>query len=417
MRRLIVGLAFAAMFAAPWGAAGAQQQVDLTQTVVMYPQKYTVSMPDGWTVQYRKAIGKTEVVSENTVIGLYTEEGVLSRVMEIDETTSTGDVLVELYDDFFDGGTITRDDVRPFDYGGKTGHIYLDVEGQIAGVMRLEDATFVLIRVDGAEAFTEVEMNTIMAIIGSATAGNNVSELRDPSMAFMGEPCFVSVPEGANVRLRVGPGYNRAAIDFLGPDTYKVYGQIRTDDGIVWYKLDPWQVVPEKDAQEVWVEARDVLRQGDCDLVASASAPPLIEFGSGPAPVPGIVIPPDAGVPPSENDVAPVDGTYTLSYGSLGSANCMGQGSTQMNFNREQLTTITGALFVRNNGAVFVYADILFVRGNDGDYVGAIYFSNGTVEFIRLTPVNPNYMRGYRTQNFGTGENACSVSVPVVLSR
>ncbi|MEM6530124.1 MAG: hypothetical protein AAF653_17620, partial [Chloroflexota bacterium] len=67
-------------------------QITLTQSVVMYPERYAVSMPDGWNVTYRKAFGKTELTNGEMIIGLYTEEGVLSRLMQIDETLTTSEL-------------------------------------------------------------------------------------------------------------------------------------------------------------------------------------------------------------------------------------------------------------------------------------------------------------------------------------
>ncbi|MEO1665785.1 MAG: hypothetical protein AAFU54_14210 [Chloroflexota bacterium] len=403
-------------------------RAELAQSVVMYPERYAVSMPTGWTVTYRKAFGKTELTGDDLNIGLYTEEGVLANLMAIDETLTTSELLLALYPNFVEID-IPETDLLPYNFGGKNATIYNKLDNRFVALMQLEDATFVFAdaaSVDG-EAFSQMQFNTVLAVLGSVTAGANVIELRDPNMAAAGEPCWISPPEdaGMNVFLRVGPGFSRPVITYLEQGDYHVHGRTRMRDGTVWFQLDPYAAAPTRDTIEVWVEAADVLKTGDCDLVADTTPPPVIVGGARPAPIPGangrIMLEELQGVPPPEDSLIPLNGTYTIIYGTQGAASCIDDINTQRSFEADRelygLESVTSALFVKRDGSAFVFAGIGFVRDDQGVYVGTMVFGNGMVEFFRVRPTGRGRLEGFRTQNIGGQSGRCSVSVPLVITQ
>ena len=363
------------------------------------------------------------------MIGLFTEEGVLANLMDIDETMTTSEILLTIYPNFVDI-EIPEGDLLPYNFNGNRATIYNKLDHRFVAMIQLEDATFVLADAmsNTGDAFTKTQFDTVLAVLGSVTAGANVIEMRDPNAAAVGEPCWVRPPEdaGMNVFLRVGPGFSRPVITFLDQGEYHVHGRTKMQDGTVWFQLDPFVAAPTRDANEIWVEAADVLKTGDCDLVADTTPPPVIAAsGSRPAPVPGIdgrlLLENLQGVVPPEGTLIPVNGTYTIIYGTDGAASCINDINTQRSFTADRelygLQSVSSALFVKRDGSAFVFAGIGFVLEEEGVYVGSLVFDNGMVEFFRVRPTLKNRLEGYRTQNIGTGAGMCSVSVPVIITQ
>lgn len=402
-------------------AGAAAQTIELRQTVLLVPDDYVISIPDGWQIGYKKAFGKTELSGGGYQIDVYTEEGVLSRLMAIDEYTTSKEILLNLYDDFVDNAEVNGNDVRPYNFNGKSASLYNRDDASFAAVMQLEDATFVFAYAQktSGEALSRDEFNDMRLILGSVTLRSVVMPERE-NFAIMGEPCIINPPEGVDVRLRVGPGIDRAAIAYLPPGNYNVQGQAEDRDGAAWFKLDRDQAAPNKSAKEIWVEAEDVEQTGDCDLVAYASPPLLI-------PIPrqdglldiGVQLDELHGMTPPAGAIVPTEGTYSLIYGKQGAASCLGGASESFTVRQRfgELESLNSALFVKKDGSAFIFSGIGFTLQPDGAYVGQIAFGRGTVEFLRLFPVNGGRLSGYRIQNFRLENTDCSISVEVVLTQ
>ena len=396
---------------------------DVMLLVALFPEKYVATIPENWSVTYRKAIGKTELLGDEMMLSLYTEEGVLARMMPIDETVTSAEILLELDDDFLNAEIPTQD-ILPYQFNDNRAVIYR-ADAQFVTVMQLQDGTYVYGVADvlTGDPFTDEQFSTVLSIFNSVEIGEAFIPERDPSLVALGEPCWITAPEGVDVRLRVGPGFNRAAITFLPPvGEFKVLGRSEATDGSVWYQLDKQAVAPFKDTAETWVDAEDVEKRGDCDLVAESEAPPLNLLGSFDQAandrrdtLNSLV----GGVVPAEGEIVPVDrATYTLFHGDAGASSCLTGGSESFDYAQRwgNLQPITSSLFVRDDGSAFLFAGIGFLRQADGYYVGTLYFPDSPTEFIRVRPQQPGRLMGFRTQLVGSGDQQCSMSVPVTLA-
>ncbi len=395
---------------------------DVMLLVALFPEKYVATIPENWSVTYRKAIGKTELLGDEVMLSLYTEEGVLGRMMTIDDTVTTAEILLDLDDDFLNTEVPTQD-ILPYNFNDNQAVIYR-TDAQFVTVMQLQDGTYVYAVADvlTGEPFTDEQFNTVLTILNSVEIGEAFIPERDPSLVALGEPCWVSGPEGVDVRLRVGPGFNRAAITFLPTGEFKVLGRNEASDGSVWYQLDKQATAPFKDTAEVWVDAEDVEKRGDCDLVADSEAPPLNLLGSfddaanNRRDVLNSLV---GGVVPSEGTAVPIDGaTYTLFHGDAGASSCLQGNSESFDYAQRwgKLQPITSALFLKDDGSAFLFAGIGFLLQGDGHYVGALYFPDSPTEYIRVQPQQPGRLLGFRTRVVGSGDQQCSTSVAVTLT-
>lgn len=103
-------------------------------------------------------------------------------------------------------------------------------------------------------------------------------------------PCAIRT-DRADVRVRVGPGPDRAAFTFLpsGVDIL-VIGQAVGSDGALWWEVDRSQIPGGGAALSLWVAQSDVATVGDCSQVPQTDVPEVVipdEPGEPEEPPPG----------------------------------------------------------------------------------------------------------------------------------
>jgi hypothetical protein len=114
-----------------------------------------------------------------------------------------------------------------------------------------------------------------------------------PTATSIPQPCVVRTIR-ADVPVRVGPGFNRGARDFLRSNTdIPVIGKFTDPEGNLWWKIQPPGFIPAE-ADRYWVLSDDVDEFGDCAAVPDSAAsqivapqPPRPTAGPTPTRVPG----------------------------------------------------------------------------------------------------------------------------------
>jgi hypothetical protein len=121
-----------------------------------------------------------------------------------------------------------------------------------------------------------------------------------------GEPCTVQSSR-ADVRVRVGPGFNRGVRDYLPANRpFSVLGEATANDGSLWWRID----IPR--FPEAWVAQSDVQSSGNCAQVGQAEIPPIVAPLPPTAPPSG---PDDDGDDSGEIYISFVADRYTILYG------------------------------------------------------------------------------------------------------
>ncbi len=400
--RFLAGVLISLLLA---GGALAQEE----RTVSLIPDRFYITLPAGWSVEYDDELLDNFISGDDLDVTI--SPGLVQRFM-LPQDVLLEDFLLAVMADLYNR-EVTDDALREFEFGGKPGVVYLLDDEQLLAALTLPDDTLAfvdVVQMEG-EPLTGADFDRIQQVIGSiGVRGIGTSRVAGPS-----EPCYISTPTGEPVRLRVGPGFNRAALTYLPGGEYEVQGQFEDDADNVWFKLDKNAVAPERDAREIWVQRADIDERGDCDAVVDALAAPMIPI---PVVEDGVVTVRTNGIPPEEGDIVPSGGGYTLSYGTFGSSTCGEGGQRAFSTSEEQghLQAMSGPLVIYEEGASFTFEGIVFAREASGAYLGQVQFGDGTVEYFRLFPKSPFYLEGQRTQNVSTGGERCSVSVPITLA-
>jgi serine/threonine protein kinase len=91
----------------------------------------------------------------------------------------------------------------------------------------------------------------------------------DTMIAVTDAPCTVQALDDFEVFIRVGPGSNRATLNFL-PANMPVLAlaQAAAEDGSLWWQLDKSEVLPNATSPTIWVAQDEVVAEGNCDGVA-----------------------------------------------------------------------------------------------------------------------------------------------------
>lgn len=387
------------------GFASAQEE----QTVSLIPDRFYVTLPLGWEIEYDNQLLDNFLTDDD--LDVTVSPALVQRLM-LPPEQALDDFLLAVMTDLHD---IEADDteLRPFDFGGKPGEVYLVGEYSLMAAVEMPDDTLVFVDVVATEQtpLNGADFDVIQELIASmGVRGIGTSRAQQAA-----EPCYISAPAGEQVRLRVGPGFNRGALTYLPGGDYLVLGQAEDEDEQIWFKLNKDDVAPERSAREVWVQKIDVEQRGGCNAVADAFAAPLIPI---PVVENGVVTVRTNGIPPGEGDIVPVAGGYTLSYGTWGASSCMNgdQRAFAVGEEQGQLKPMSGPLQIWEDGASFTFEGIIFEREAVGSYLGQVQFGNGKVEYFRLFPRSGYYLEGQRTQNISAGGDRCSVSVPITLA-
>ncbi|MCC6614685.1 MAG: hypothetical protein IT320_14490 [Anaerolineae bacterium] len=186
--------------------------------------------------------------------------GVLMALMDID----TADDSAQVGD---------RQVIGQFNVEGGQFHLALLLE------LPSGDKTLAIASGPASDFLTNPE--TILAILQSAGAlvEANGDGAPGTTAAPSTQVCTVSTNFANSVRLRVGPGTNRAAIAYLAPGIdYDVLGSATAFDNSRWYRLEVSQVSPDlvNTVNEIWVAARDVTESDGCATVEQVPTPRII---------------------------------------------------------------------------------------------------------------------------------------------
>jgi hypothetical protein len=229
--------------------------------------------------------------------------------------------------------------------------------------------------------------------------------------------CTVSTRVADTVRVRVGPGENRASIIFLPSDEdFQVLGQASANDGSLWWKLDKEAVAPQKSANEVWVAQNDVRATGNCGAVVDVNAPPIIPISNVPPPS-GNSGGGNSGVPPASGSGLPTTGLYSGSIGD-GNASCADIPNVNFQPDNRQFTA-----FIQPSGSSFIYVDGggPLVRSSGNTFSGTITYvdpadNRAFSRTMTLTVVSSTQIVGTFTDTIEYDGRLCSATLPITMN-
>lgn len=90
----------------------------------------------------------------------------------------------------------------------------------------------------------------------------------DTVIAATEAPCTVQALNNFDVFIRVGPGTNRATLNFLPANVpVLVLSQSSASDGSLWWQIDKSEVLPDATAPSIWVAQDEVVAEGNCEAV------------------------------------------------------------------------------------------------------------------------------------------------------
>lgn len=241
----------------------------------------------------------------------------------------------------------------------------------------------------------------------------------DANTAISTEPvdCSVSTRVADTVRVRVGPGENRASIIFLPSDEdFQVLGQASANDGSLWWKLDKEAVAPQKSANEVWVAQNDVRATGNCGAVVDVNAPPIIPISNVP-PTTGNSGGGNTGVPPATGSGLPTTGLYSGSIGD-GNASCADIPNVNFQPDNRQFTA-----FIQPSGSSFIYVDGSgpLVRTSGNTFSGTITYIDPSdnrpfSRAMTLTVISSTQIVGTFTDTVEYDGRLCSATLPITMN-
>jgi hypothetical protein len=291
-----------------------------------------------------------------------------------------------------------------------------EIYDQISYLIEFEEDTYGLMTFWGYPNALELQEPQFLEILATFLPPGATASAEAASEAS-GAACFVSTESANTVQLRVGPGYNRASVLFLpAGEDFTVIGTNTTDEGDEWFQLNKDEVVPDSAANELWVLREDVEETGDCDIVGSASAPPIVPISAQPPPA-------NTG---GDTTTAPVDttglitptpGYWTWNIGATTDASCLG--TPNVSFPTSELgVPLSGTAYLTNqaNGN-FDFSGDLFIRtpGTNSFIAGVSYDSNLNSQAY-ITLVSPTSANGTLIVNFSFDGVACSGTLYVTQS-
>ncbi|MEZ4669554.1 MAG: hypothetical protein R3E39_16745 [Anaerolineae bacterium] len=264
------------------------------------------------------------------------------------------------------------------------------------------------------------EVDIVLAVAESFVSTGEAGTSSGGSSSSVAVHCTISTSYENTVRVRVGPGENRASLGFLPTDEdFEVLGQGKANDGTKWWKLDVDVVAPGKAANEAWVAQLDVKGDGNCEAVADVNAPPVIPISSGP--------PANTGggsssggnnnPPPPSGSGMPTTGIYA---GTIGDGNASCADIPNVNF---QPATRQFAAFFQGSGSSYIYVDdggpLVRTRGNT--FSGTISYIDPSdnrpfSRTITVTVLSPTQMTGSFTDTLEIEGHMCSATLPITLN-
>ncbi len=287
---------FAALFILSLSAGVFAQTADnapeLSQTVPLFTEAFTVSLPEDWEVEYDEEQEQTTVF--NDALQLVIWEDVVARLeLELDDATSESVLTAVVNDVLEPEEPATAEDMEtvelelpeadePFAFAQFTvadavlfavAPLAIPAADETDETTEAEEAPEAFVFVNAAviedEAFSDEQTALVGAILASIAPADDADLLA-------AEPCLVSAASN-QARLHVGPGTNRAVITFMPEGEFEPLALGEADDGSSWFQMDKEEVAPNTAALELWVASADVTTTGDCGDIADTAAPPVIE--------------------------------------------------------------------------------------------------------------------------------------------
>jgi hypothetical protein len=347
-----------ALLTLPLTGALAQDNQPLT-TAVDLSDGYVISVPDGWEAEQDSQTGGFMLSNTDITLFVLNPEQVNTLVESADAALDS--LLIDLYDELYDerpaleeieATEISEREAASLNYEAR------GVQG-IFYLIRLSDGRPGMVDVFSENAVLEDQMELVMSIIVSfdVVAESFTSDINI-------EPCFISTDQENTVQLRVGPGTNRTVLSSLeAGEEFQVTGRFVTENGSVWYQLVKEEVLPNSQANEIWVAAADVEEIGNCDAVVDVAAPPIIPIVTQP--------PADASSDDSApQSVPPTRGRWTVTFDSTTTAACPSGTITVASSEVYNVASFTlNITAISDDGTSFLGDGGLFERQSDGYYV------------------------------------------------
>lgn len=378
----------------------------------------TFNYPDGW----RLSDGNERLILTSDDTEVYVLDDAALRAIKVPATADEADALQIYYEEYHSDRAFKPAKVEPLDIEGRSTvqYDYSADDGRALIIsFRFEDGVLGLIEamsLAGKLKETEAVLAVAASFVSTGAPGTATT-----TTTVSTEPvdCTISTNVEDTVRVRVGPGENRAPIVFLPADEdFEVLGKAEANDGSLWWKLDKEVVAPDKAANEVWVAQNDVRADGNCEAVLDVNAPPVIPISNVPPPPAGDngnSGSGDTGVPAPAGSGLPTSGTYNASIGD-GTASCADIPS--FNFlpdNRSETYSIVvggASLFYLDGGPM--------VRTGGNTFSGSVnYVDFDNLPFNRrftLTVVSSTQMTGTFTDTFEFDGRLCSATLPVTMN-
>lgn len=397
-------------------------------SAVSLPGGYSITLPEGWEAALDAEFGGF-TLTDGDVDGYVLAPDALVDLVEIEDDDDARDVLISLSRVWFDSGARRREvelddlfdrETAVWDYEQQNfeGTLYVITfgEGEFGALDFSASNRRELRGVDDA----------IDEMLASFTGEGGTPVVGGGGEGGGGDPCFVSVETEQTARLRVGPGENRTPVAFLpAGDEFEVNGRLETDDGEVWYRLNREEAAPRSSAAEIWVAADDVEESGDCDLVADASAPPVVPIVGGGGSTGGSTgggatggTTGGAGSPAPEGAVLPQSGRWTLTLDPTTFASCVGTQTisfptTDLFFAR----TFTENVSAAADGSTITVSGNVYQRTGANQYTGVLLLGGQDSVQLILSVASSTRMTGSLIFTFYEGSLACSSTTPVVMTR
>lgn len=396
------------------------------QELVELVDGYSIELPDGWTVEASEDGLGVYLYSPDEEVYVYvlapTEvDAVLDGETVADATEALQAVILTLYEFEVDADEITALPGFGIYEETVTWFYFSEGAGGMVTAVAIKDHGYLVMDAYGetlTEYLFEVSGLSYALEVPDEKPVVTQDEEEETDSVASGEPCLVSATSADSSRMRVGPGENRSAIAFLPvDDAFTVTGTFTTDDDELWYQLDKAEVAPDSSAAELWVSQAEIEESGDCDLVASAAAPPIIPGAQRPPATTGGSTGGDSGGT-TDTSIVPAAGRWTFNFDATTLASCAGTNTISFP-TTDVLVSLSSVenLTVSNGGQTLSLGGVPITMTAPGNYVGSADFGGGTNGQLYLFVGSSSAMSGKYVFNFAFNGRSCSATIPLSASK